>query len=111
VSRATPTIDLSQDLGRGTVEAIITSEDFEVPTAVAKFGDRLAVVNSKIDTGFLRPPQPTTSRSSAIAEGQSRARPTRIRELKSSPAIRIGRARLRRLPNAPTDILVMIGWS
>jgi hypothetical protein len=51
-------INLSQDLARGTVEAIITSQHFEVPTAVARFGDRLAVVNSKIDTGF--PPTATT---------------------------------------------------
>jgi hypothetical protein len=51
-------IDLSPDLSRGTVEAIVTSPLFEIPTAVARFGDRLAVVNSKIDTGF--PPTAST---------------------------------------------------
>ncbi len=45
-------IQLSPDLSSGTVEAVITSPDFEVPTAVARFGDRLAVVNAKYDTGF-----------------------------------------------------------
>lgn len=56
MSRATPTINLSQHLGRGTVEAIITSGDFEVPTAVAKFGDRLAAVNDR----YRLPPAATT---------------------------------------------------
>jgi sugar lactone lactonase YvrE len=51
-------IDLSPDLSRGTVETIITSPKFEIPTAVARYGDRLAVVNSKIDTGF--PPTAST---------------------------------------------------
>jgi hypothetical protein len=51
-------IDLSPDLSRGTVEAIITSPLFEVPTAVARLGDRLAVVNAKYDTGF--PPTAAT---------------------------------------------------
>jgi sugar lactone lactonase YvrE len=51
-------INLGQDLARGAVDAIITSQHFEVPTAVARFGNRLAVVNSKIDTGF--PPTATT---------------------------------------------------
>jgi outer membrane protein assembly factor BamB len=51
-------IDLSRDLSRGTVEQIITSPLFESPTSVARHGDRLAVVNSKIDTGF--PPTAAT---------------------------------------------------
>src|SRR3954470_4664968 len=51
-------IDLSPDHSRGTVEAIITNPRFEIPTAVARHGDRLAVVNSKIDTGF--PPTAAT---------------------------------------------------
>jgi hypothetical protein len=51
-------IDLSRDLSRGTVERIITSPLFESPTSVARHGDRLAVVNSKIDTGF--PPTAAT---------------------------------------------------
>ena len=29
-----------------------TSRPFEIPTTVARFGDRLAVVNAKFDTGF-----------------------------------------------------------
>jgi sugar lactone lactonase YvrE len=45
-------IDLSPDLSTGTLEAIITNPSFEVPTAVARFGDRLAAVNAKFDTGF-----------------------------------------------------------
>jgi sugar lactone lactonase YvrE len=45
-------IDLSPDLSRATLESIITSPHFEIPTAVAKHGNQLAVVNSKIDTGF-----------------------------------------------------------
>jgi len=51
-------IDLSRDLSRGTMERIITSPFFESPTSVARHGDRLAVVNSKIDTGF--PPTAAT---------------------------------------------------
>ena len=45
-------IDLSPDFTNGMVEAVLTSPNFEVPTAVARFGDRLAVVNAKFDTGF-----------------------------------------------------------
>ena len=45
-------VDLSPDLSTGTVEATITSPNFEVPTTVARFGDRLAAVNAKFDTGF-----------------------------------------------------------
>ena len=51
-------IDLSPDLSRGTVATIITSPHFEVPTSVARYGDRLAVVNAKFDTGF--PPTAAT---------------------------------------------------
>src|SRR3954471_4600721 len=51
-------IGLSGDLSRGTVERIITSQLFESPTSVARRGSRLAVVNSKIDTGF--PPTAVT---------------------------------------------------
>jgi hypothetical protein len=45
-------VRLSPDLTSGTVEKLITSELFQVPTAVARFGDRLATVNAKFDTGF-----------------------------------------------------------
>jgi sugar lactone lactonase YvrE len=45
-------IRLSPDLTSGTVESTITSPDFEVPTAVARHGNQLALVNAKFDTGF-----------------------------------------------------------
>jgi hypothetical protein len=45
-------VRLSPDLTSGTVEKIVTSELFEVPTGVVRFGDRLAAVNAKFDTGF-----------------------------------------------------------
>jgi sugar lactone lactonase YvrE len=51
-------IDLTPDLSRATAETIITSPHFEIPTAVAKTGDLLAVVNAKYDTGF--PPTAAT---------------------------------------------------
>jgi hypothetical protein len=34
------------------VEKLVTSDLFEVPTGVVRFGDRLAAVNAKFDTGF-----------------------------------------------------------
>ncbi len=49
---------LSPDLSSATVERVITDPAFEVPTAVARFGGRLAVVNAKFDTGF--PPTAST---------------------------------------------------
>ncbi|MGH9246328.1 MAG: SMP-30/gluconolactonase/LRE family protein [Acidimicrobiales bacterium] len=45
-------VDLAPDLASGTVEAVITSPRFQVPTTVARDGSRLAVVNAKFDTGF-----------------------------------------------------------
>jgi hypothetical protein len=45
-------VRLSPDLTSGTVEKVITSELFQIPTTVARFGDRLATVNAKFDTGF-----------------------------------------------------------
>lgn len=50
-------IRLSHDLGSGVIEKVITSSLFEVPTTVARHGNRLAVVNAKFDTGF--PPTAT----------------------------------------------------
>jgi len=35
-----------------TVEKVITDPAFEIPTTVARWGDRLAAVNAKFDTGF-----------------------------------------------------------
>jgi hypothetical protein len=45
-------VQLSGDLGSGSVTKEVTSSSFEVPTTVARFGDRLATVNAKFDTGF-----------------------------------------------------------
>jgi sugar lactone lactonase YvrE len=43
---------LSGDLSSASVVQTITDGAFEVPTTVAKWGNRLAVVNAKFDTGF-----------------------------------------------------------
>jgi sugar lactone lactonase YvrE len=45
-------IRLDPHLTSGMVEKVITSDRFQVPTTVARFGSRLAVVNAKFDTGF-----------------------------------------------------------
>lgn len=45
-------VRLNHDTTAGTVEEVITSKTFQSPSTAAKFGDRLAVVNSKLDTGF-----------------------------------------------------------
>ncbi len=49
---------LSPDLASATVEQVITNPHFEVPTTVARDGNRLAIVNAKFDTGF--PPTATS---------------------------------------------------
>ena len=49
---------VSPDLSSATVERVITDDAFEVPTTVARWGNRLATVNAKFDTGF--PPSATT---------------------------------------------------
>jgi sugar lactone lactonase YvrE len=43
---------LNDDLTAGTVEKVIISDLFQVPTTAARFGNRLAVVNAKFDTGI-----------------------------------------------------------
>jgi len=43
---------LNDGLAAGTVEKVITSDLFQFPTTAARFGNRLAVVNAKFDTGF-----------------------------------------------------------
>ncbi|TCO43895.1 hypothetical protein EV646_11187 [Kribbella antiqua] len=48
-------IKLSPDLTRGRITATVTSKLFRVPTAVAKSGDRLALVNARFDLGFPPP--------------------------------------------------------
>jgi sugar lactone lactonase YvrE len=45
-------IRLRPDLSTGVVEKVITSDLFQTPTTVARFGHRLAAVNAKFDTGF-----------------------------------------------------------
>lgn len=45
-------VRLRPDLTSGAVEKVVTSELFQVPTTVARFGDRLAAVNAKFDTGL-----------------------------------------------------------
>ena len=40
------------DYRAGVVRRVITSELFQVPATVARFGHRLAAVNAKFDTGF-----------------------------------------------------------
>ena len=45
-------IRLNTDLTAGTVKRTITSKNFETPTAAARFGHILAVVQAKFDTGF-----------------------------------------------------------
>ena len=45
-------VDLAPDLSSGEVEEVITNSNFQVPTTVARHGNRLAVVNAKFDTGF-----------------------------------------------------------
>ena len=47
-------VQLSGDLTSGTVRRVITSADnlLETSTTMARFGDRIAVVNAKFDTGF-----------------------------------------------------------
>ncbi|GGU44130.1 SMP-30/gluconolactonase/LRE family protein [Lentzea flava] len=45
-------IRLDRNTTAGTLEKVITSPIFQSPSTVAKFGDRLAVVNAKFDTGF-----------------------------------------------------------
>ena len=49
---------LNKQLTAGTVTKVITSKNFETPTTAAKFGNTLAVVQAKFDTGF--PPKADT---------------------------------------------------
>ena len=48
-------IRLSADLTSGTVEDVMTSPAFHVPTAVARHGSMLALVNARFDLGFPPP--------------------------------------------------------
>jgi sugar lactone lactonase YvrE len=49
---------LSADLSSATVAGVITNPQFEIPTTVARDGNRLVIVNAKFDTGF--PPTATS---------------------------------------------------
>jgi hypothetical protein len=51
-SNQVTSVQLSPDLTSGVIEAVITSDLFQVPATAARFGSRLAVVNAKFDTGF-----------------------------------------------------------
>ena len=51
-------LKLSDDLSSATLLKVITNAAFEVPTTVARDGQRLALVNAKFDTGF--PPTATS---------------------------------------------------
>jgi hypothetical protein len=48
-------VSLSPDLSRGTIDSVITTPAFHVPTTVARHGANLAVVNGRFDLG-LPPP-------------------------------------------------------
>ncbi|MFI7066215.1 SMP-30/gluconolactonase/LRE family protein [Kribbella sp. NPDC050124] len=48
-------IELSPDLTRGRITAVVTSDLFRVPATVAEHGNRLALVNARFDLG-LPPP-------------------------------------------------------
>lgn len=48
---------LTGNLRAGTLRSTVTSDLLQVPTTVARFGDRLATVNAKFDTGL--PPTAT----------------------------------------------------
>ncbi len=58
---------LSPDLSSATVERIITSPLFQIPTTVARHGSRLALVNAKFDTGF---PPTASSWEVVIVDGR-----------------------------------------
>ncbi len=50
-------VELANNLLHGTVTATITSPSFDVPTTIARFGERLYVVNAR----FTTPPTPDTT--------------------------------------------------
>jgi sugar lactone lactonase YvrE len=47
-------VSLSPDLSSGTVSAVVTSPNFQVPTTVAAFGNRLVAVNANATLDFRR---------------------------------------------------------
>jgi hypothetical protein len=48
-------VTLAPDLRSGAITTTITSDAFHVPTAVARHGNRLALVNARFDLGFPPP--------------------------------------------------------
>jgi sugar lactone lactonase YvrE len=56
---------LSTDLSSVSLIRVITSDGFQIPTTAARFGNRLAVVNAKFDTGF--PPTATSFEVTVVA--------------------------------------------
>jgi sugar lactone lactonase YvrE len=58
---------LSGDLSSATIVRVIKDDAFEVPTTVARWGNRLATVNAKFDTGF-----PPTATSYEVVEVDAR---------------------------------------
>ena len=59
-------IRLGPDLTSGAAGDVLTGDPFQVPTAAARFGRRLAVVNSKMDHGF----PPTADHYEVIVVGR-----------------------------------------
>ena len=49
-------IELSEDLSGGEIVSVLTSEEFRIPTTVARVGDRLVLVNARFD---IEEPAPT----------------------------------------------------
>jgi sugar lactone lactonase YvrE len=49
---------LAGDLSSASLVRVITDDRFEIPTTIARWGNRLAIVNAKFDTGF--PPTATS---------------------------------------------------
>jgi sugar lactone lactonase YvrE len=60
-------VRLSGDLSSATIVRTITDDAFEVPTTVARWGNRLATVNAKFDTGF-----PPTAATFEVVEVRAR---------------------------------------
>ena len=49
-------VRLRDHLGAGSIAAYLTDPALDIPTTIARFGDRLYVVNARFST----PPTPTT---------------------------------------------------
>lgn len=49
-------VSLAEDLSTGEIASVLTSEEFRIPTTVARVGDRLVLVNARFD---IEEPAPT----------------------------------------------------